>query len=306
MTEVITNRPPGENPLARTPGYLIRRSEQVHNALWADQLGRELTSPQYAVLAVLAVWPGIDQRRLGDLASLDRSSASDVISRLVSRSWLVATKDHRDARRKLLQLTPAATVAIRHLAPSVHRVQEQLLQSLDARDQSTFRDRLQRVARLSGDVVVSGASEGAPEVDLGAPGHLVRCAQQVHTTIWTAEFQGELTGPQYATLHVLFQWPGINQRQLGERAALDKSTAADLVDRLCRRGWLVRAKDAHDGRGRALALSNHANEVIGDIAERVAWVQDRLLEPLDLGERQQFVNDLARVAFRGDIPDSAR
>lgn len=304
LDNLSRHAPHGGLPLASTSGYLIRRTQQMHNVIWAEELGGELTSPQYAVLAALAAWPRIDQRRLGELASLDKSSIADVVARLVSRMWIVRKRDENDARRNVLELTPAAAIAFNYLTPAAQKVQERLLAPLRESLRPALVEQLQAVARIDPEVVAPSAKQ-AFVLDLNVPGHLIRRAQQVHTALWAEEFDRELTGPQYAVLHVVSQWPGVNQRQLGELAALDKSTGADLIDRLDRRGWIRRDRDPQDGRGKVVFLTEPGGQAVARFAPRVATVQDKVLEPLTGTDQKQFVNSLAVIAFTGDIPDAA-
>jgi len=278
---------PGDVPLSRVCGHLLRRSHQVHSLLWGQEFGTELTSPQYAVLTALAARPGIDQAQLGELAALDKSSAADVVARLAGRRWVARERDPADTRRNILALTPAAAIALRHLAPKSARVQQQLLAPVPAGQRDRFLRGLRAVARF----------ESGPDNDV--PGHLIRRAQRVHTAYWAQVFDRELTGPQYAAIHVLARWPDLNQRQLGDVAGLDKSTAADLLDRLERRGWVVRHRDPADGRGKLLALSDAAAALVDDLAPRVAEVQDALLAPVAQPDRDDFLRALALVAYAG-------
>lgn len=294
-------RPPGYLDLARIPGHLIRRSQQVHNVLWSEEFGAELTSPQYGVLAALAEKPRIDQRRLGELVSLDKSSAADVVARLESKMWLSRTKDPGDARRNILELAPAAVIAVDRLTPMAQRVQDRLVAPLAPGERAEFVAWLGTVARLDREALEPDTPAGARVLhNIDVPGHLIRRAQQVHTAIWAEEFDRELTGPQYAAMQVLAQRPGATQRELGVHAALDKSTTADIVQRLVRRGWVRQHRDPRDGRSRVLELPEAAQRLTADLAPRVAAVQSRLLEPLQPGARPEFLRRLALIAYSGD------
>jgi DNA-binding MarR family transcriptional regulator len=298
---------PGDVPLWRICGHLLRRSHQMHSLLWAQEFGSELTSPQYAVLTALAARPGVDQAQLGDLVALDKSSIADVVARLAGRLWVARERDPGDARRNILALTPAAAIALRHLAPKSARVQERILAPVPARRRDRFLLGLRAVARFepmptAAVPTASLAPTDHPRLDNDVPGHLIRRAQRVHTAYWAETFDRELTGPQYAALHVLACWPDINQRQLGDAAGLDKSTAADLLGRLERRGWVVRHRDPADGRGKLLALSDAAAVLVDDLAPRVAEVQQALLAPLQPTERDDFLRALALVAYAGAPP----
>lgn len=305
MTSTMSFRGVRPRPLASIAGYLIRRSEQVHNSLWAKHMATELTGPQYAVLAALAAYPRSDQQTIGRLASLDKSSVADVVARLVRKSWIVRSRDPKDGRRYILELTPAAAIALSSITPAAAAVQDDLLDPLNEEARDPFTQRLLAVARLDAGELRSMQGSGFPVLELSAPGHLIRCAQQVHTAIWANRLGNEMTGPQYAVLHVVSRTPGINQRQLGELAALDKSSTTDIVARLIARGSLVREVDPEDARGRVLFVPDDEIRRLSDIHPMVQAVQEQLLEPLERPAQQEFVRDLARVAFVGDPPEAA-
>lgn len=274
--------------LAETPGYLIRRAQQVHNTLWAERLTPTVTPPQFSVLTALSRESGVDQRRLGELASLDKSSVADVVARLTAQRWIERDRDPRDARRNLLRLAPAAEIAVRHLSPVVQEVQKRLLAPLDDSESASFLTALAVVARVDGLPVAT---------PLRSAGHLIRCAQQVHTALWGEAFGGELTGPQCAVLFVISGIPEIGQKHLGELAALDRSTAADLISRLESRGWVRRDRSPSDARVRRLVLTDEGREVVDRTGPGVQPVQERLLSPLDPADRASFMDRLRRIAF---------
>jgi DNA-binding MarR family transcriptional regulator len=274
--------------LAETPGYLIRRAQQVHNTLWTELLATKVTPPQFSVLTALSVEGGVDQRRLGELASLDKSSVADVVARLTAQRWIERARDPDDGRRNLLHLAPAAEIAVRHLSPVVDEVQTRLLAPLDDSETEVFLRSLRAVAR---------ADEAAVTIPLGSAGHLIRCAQQVHTALWGEAFGGELTGPQCAVLFVISGTPEIAQKHLGELAALDRSTAADLIARLESRGWVLRDRSPSDARVKTLLLTDEGREVVDRAGPGVQPVQDRLLSPLDPAEQSRFMDQLRRIAF---------
>ena len=62
-------------------------------------------------------------------------------------------------------------------------------------------------------------------------GHLIRLAQQVHTRMWASEVSAEVTSPQMQLLSVLAKL-NIDQRTATSFARLDRSTGAELIERL--------------------------------------------------------------------------
>jgi DNA-binding MarR family transcriptional regulator len=289
-------------PLRRIPGYLIRRAEQVHNGLWIKHVGTTVTSPQYAVLATLAAQPNLAQGRVGELASLDKSSVAEVVDRLAHRGWITKSRDPADRRRHILRLAPEASAALEHLTPAAALVQERFMSPLLEHERAQFIDRLLSVGRFHGEQFDSHRLARAPVLDLEVPGHLIRCAQQVHTAIWLRIFGTELTGPQYAILHVLATRPGLSQRELGNSAALGKSAVADLVDRLEKKGWLQRTRDPLDGRGNLVRLADTAARSLPQFTTGMVAVQRELISTLSPNSRDSFIAQLATVAYSGQVP----
>jgi DNA-binding MarR family transcriptional regulator len=139
--------------LGSTPGHLVRRAQQRHTVAWNEEVGRTLTAPQYAVLSVLGAHPeGVDQSTVGELASLDKSSTTDIVARLAKRGWVARTRDPADARRRLLSLTDVVRDDLPELTPAVRRVQERLLRPLLSNaERAAFLDGLTALA-FDGDV----------------------------------------------------------------------------------------------------------------------------------------------------------
>lgn len=133
--------------LHAAPGHLIRRAEQVHTLLWNEHVGARLTSVQYVVLLTLNAFSGIDQRALGRHASLDKSTAGDLVARLVARGFITRIRDIGDRRRNILKLTAAGQSELRIHSPAVLRVQEDLLSPLTGLQQQSF---LFLMGRLTG------------------------------------------------------------------------------------------------------------------------------------------------------------
>ncbi|PKW25499.1 MarR family winged helix-turn-helix transcriptional regulator [Phycicoccus duodecadis] len=287
----------GHVPLGALCGHLLRRAQQHHTEVWAGVVGPDATGPQYAVLSAVEARPGVDQRTVGALASLDRSTTAQVVRRLETRGWLTRVTDPADRRRDLLGLTSSGAAQLRALHPRASIVQDRLLAPLSARERSAFVRDLAAVARVED---VPGAGHG-PDAPWRIPGHLLRRAQQVHTAIFAEMLGGALTGPQYAVLHVLDGRPGVDQGELGARTGLDRSTTADVGARLERRGWVTRERDPDDARRRRLSLTGEGRRALDEHEPRVLALQDVVLAPLPARARPSFRARLARVAR---LPDA--
>jgi MarR family transcriptional regulator, lower aerobic nicotinate degradation pathway regulator len=300
---VVAGQPP-VLALSATPGHLLRRTQQVHTAMWAEYVRLQLTGPQYGVLASLAQEPLIDQTRLGELASLDKNNAADIVRRLTRRGWICRSVDPADQRRRVLELTPPAKVAMREITPVVQRVQDALLGLVPPGGRADLVRMLAAIAYQQGEPPSSAsAPDEPPALSLArSPGYLIRRAQRVHGAIWARDVGAEITGPQYAVLVALASEPGTDQVTVGRLTSLDRSSTADIVARLVRAGWIRQERRPGYGRRSILSLTAEAEAALHRITPKAAAVQRGLLRPLSPPDAAAFPGWLAYVAFLGYPP----
>lgn len=286
------------------PGHLLRRAQQIHTEMWSHEVGDALTGPQYATLVAIAGWPNLDQKKAGELASLDKSTVGGVVKRLEAKGWVTRATSPVDARRRILLLTDYAKANLSAISAAAARVQRGLLQPLTSEEAGRLVALLHAVAFAFEDEKSIGPapveSQEMLELDT-TPGYLIRRAQQVHAALWTSAFGGDLTGPQYAVLAAAAQSDAIDQSQIGSRASLDSSSVADIITRLEARGWLTRRKDHDDGRRMIVELTLPATTAIRHLTKSVQDVQQRLLSPLNDSDAAAFMSLMQRVvSFRAD------
>jgi MarR family transcriptional regulator for hemolysin len=104
-----------------------------------------------------------------------------------------------------------------------------------------------------------------------------------------------LTRAQWLVLTRLSRHPGASQSELADLLEVEKATAGRMVDRLERKGWLVRRGDATDRRINRLFLSSGPNMVWAgmlDIADRTL---EDALAPLSASERAVLGEVLVRM-----------
>ncbi|GAA4811045.1 fumarylacetoacetate hydrolase family protein [Streptomyces ziwulingensis] len=149
-----TSAEDGRNTVARAlelhnyVGHLIRRAEQVHTALWYQRVSREITSQQFAVLNALSRDPGIDQRTLARLTSLDRSTVNHIVRRLTDQHHVSQVRDEEDRRRTLLDLTAQGTALLDSLIGPAEAVNERLLDALPGDERQRAVEILRKIATL--------------------------------------------------------------------------------------------------------------------------------------------------------------
>ncbi|MCQ9130742.1 MULTISPECIES: MarR family transcriptional regulator [Streptomyces] len=134
-------------------------------------------------------------------------------------------------------------------------------------------------------------------VDLTShPGHLARRLQQAHYLLWNTMVSEEITSPQFAVLNALVAEPGLDQRTVGERVGLDRSTVAEVISRLTRRALLDKVRDPQDGRRFLLRLTEDGLRTHRRLTVRTARMNQVFLSPLSAGEQTLFLELIQRVS----------
>jgi DNA-binding MarR family transcriptional regulator len=138
-----------------------------------------------------------------------------------------------------------------------------------------------------------------PGADIGDlhdhPGHLLRRAQQVHTWLWNAEVSMETTSPQFAVLHALRQEGDIDQKTIGERVSLDRSTTAEVVSRLASRQLVQRRRDHKDGRRNLIRLTRRGEDTLHELVPKAVRMNLLLTAVLSDDERRTLLDMLNRL-----------
>ncbi len=149
---------------------------------------------------------------------------------------------------------------------------------------------------------VEGASSTTPAeaMDLRqTPGHLLRRAQQRAVEIYQEEVGDDgLRPPQFALLLTVFQNAGLNQTELVHLTGIDRSTLANMIARLEKRGLLAR-KPGTDQRSRHLWLTDAGAEAVRSNSTAGHRAQNRIMAPIAPDERAHFLELLGRIA---DLP----
>jgi len=96
---------------------------------------------------------------------------------------------------------------------------------------------------------------------------------------------------------------GLSQTDLVECTGVDRSTMADLVARLLRRGLVNRRRTREDARAYAVKLSPHGARVIRQAQPGAAAADQRLLASLPPGKRQDFLDALTSIVA-ADVKES--
>lgn len=137
----------------------------------------------------------------------------------------------------------------------------------------------------------------APRSNLqGSAVHLLHRAGQCAEEIFTVEFaKWELTPRQFAVLVAAHENEGGSQTDIVRWTGIDRSTLADLVRRLVKKGLLQRRRTREDARAYAVRPTELGRQIIeasGDVAARVDAM---VLAGLSGSDRDKLIGLLASL-----------
>ncbi len=129
-----------------------------------------------------------------------------------------------------------------------------------------------------------------------SPIHLLHRAGQCAGEIFQAEIkEGDLTPRQLAVLMTVANNEGVSQTGLVDRTGIDRSTLADIVRRMQRKGLLQRRRTREDARAYAVRLTEEGKKVLKTAEPLAKRVDERILEALPPKQREQFVEELTAI-----------
>ena len=129
-----------------------------------------------------------------------------------------------------------------------------------------------------------------------SPIHLLHRAGQCAGDIFQNEMSdGGLTPRQYAVLHTVAQNEGLSQTHLVEKTGIDRSTLADIIRRMLKKGLLQRRRTKEDARAYSVKLTDEGWRVLKAAEPLARKVDDKLLAVLSASERERFLQDLNKI-----------
>ena len=119
-------------------GFILRQVSQRHAAIFARDIGINLTPTQWAALAKLNETGPCSQNQLGRLTSMDVATIKGVIDRLTARGLTETSPDPEDGRRLLVSLTRAGQQMAEKAAPNALAISRETLAPLDSKERETL------------------------------------------------------------------------------------------------------------------------------------------------------------------------
>ena len=130
-----------------------------------------------------------------------------------------------------------------------------------------------------------------------SPTHLLHRAGQRASDVFAEEIANkDLTPRQFAILLAVAQNEGASQTTLVHETGIDRSTLADVVRRMLKKGLLQRRRTREDARAYAVKLTERGRATLEAAQPAAQRADSRLLEYLDKRQRQAFLEALHVIA----------
>lgn len=143
-----------------------------------------------------------------------------------------------------------------------------------------------------------------------SPIHQLHRAGQCAADVFQAEMGfDDLTPRQYAVLLTVSQNEGLSQTQLVDKTGIDRSTLADIVRRMLKKGLLSRRRTREDARAYAVRLTEDGWKTLRNAEPVARRVDERILSALPPAQRERFLADLGTIVtalgkYRDDSAES--
>ncbi len=133
------------------------------------------------------------------------------------------------------------------------------------------------------------------------PGHLIRRAHQIATAVFMREANAsDLTAVQFSALVVIREHPGIEATRVSDLIYFDRSTIGNVLDRLEKKGLILRQAGREDRRTKRLFLTPQGRAELRKLTAKVTRIAEGIVAPLSASDRARLVKLLSKLVGDGD------
>ena len=130
-----------------------------------------------------------------------------------------------------------------------------------------------------------------------SPGHLLRRAQQYADDLYKNHVGKDgPTARQFTVLHTVSEEEGLSQTDLVRKTGIDRSTLADMIARLTKKGYLARQRTKDDARANSVKLTASGRKVLNGAATKVMKAEEEALSMLPKTQQASFMKNLKAYA----------
>ena len=122
--------------------------------------------------------------------------------------------------------------------------------------------------------------------------HLLHRAGQCAEELFQAEIgDADLTARQLVVLTTVAENEGLSQTSIVERTGIDRSTLADIVRRLTKKGMHQRRRTKEDARAYAVKLTDEGEKLLRKVGPLARKVDQRIVQAIG-GSKEDFLERL--------------
>ena len=134
-----------------------------------------------------------------------------------------------------------------------------------------------------------------PSLDVSAT-HLLHRAGQCAGDVFSEEVTASgLTPRQFAVLLAVAQNEGLSQTDLVDRTGIDRSTLADIVRRMLKKGLVSRRRTKQDARAYSVRLTPQGEVALAASRPGAMNADARILAALPPAKRDEFIGLLSTI-----------
>ena len=138
------------------------------------------------------------------------------------------------------------------------------------------------------------------------PGFLIRRLHQIQVGLFAEECgKFDITPVQFGFLTVLYEEGELDQITLSAAVGVDRTSGADVIKRLARRGLLTRMPSTVDRRAKVVRITPEGHDLVEQIFPCMVRSQERFISPLSDAEQAQFNSLLTRLIEANDSASRA-
>ncbi|MGD9814089.1 MAG: MarR family winged helix-turn-helix transcriptional regulator [Hyphomonadaceae bacterium] len=133
-----------------------------------------------------------------------------------------------------------------------------------------------------------------------SPSHLLHRAEQLAAVRFTQLVGSSVTLRQFAVLAAIAESPGLSQAELSAATGVDRSTLADMMSRMQKRGWITRTTSPKDARAHSVRLAASGVTILAAATQHARAADAAVLDLLPRAKRRSFLNTLTKLLRLAD------
>jgi DNA-binding MarR family transcriptional regulator len=129
---------------------------------------------------------------------------------------------------------------------------------------------------------------------------LLHRAEQLASDCFSQVVGGAITLRQFSVLAAINEKPGLSQSDLVRITGVDRSTLADMMTRMEKRGWITRTSAPLDGRAHSVRLALEGATILKATTPAARAADAAVLDLLARTKQRTFVNVLTKLVKKAD------